>query len=51
MRKIHKKLDAPPKNLLMSPVECGVEYPTVTSDKWRDVTCPKCLEKKEENDK
>jgi len=47
MRKIHKKLDEPPKEMQISEVECGVEYPTVTTEKWEDVTCPKCLEKKE----
>lgn len=48
MRKIHKKLDLPPKNLRFSSVECGVDYPTVTTDNWRDVTCRKCLDKKNE---
>lgn len=50
MRKIHKKLDLPPKDLRISVVECGVEYPTVTTDNWEDTTCPKCLEKKEEDE-
>ena len=50
-RKIHKKLDIPPKSMQISSVECGVEYPTVTTDNWRDVTCQKCLEKTEKTDK
>lgn len=48
MRKIHKKLGEPPKKMQISEVECGVEYPTVTTEKWEDTTCPKCLEKKED---
>jgi len=50
MRKIHKILDEPPKKMQISEVECGVEYPTVTTDNWVDVTCQKCLEKKEEDE-
>jgi len=45
MRKIHKILDEPPKSMQMSPVECGVKYPTVTTDNWPDVTCLRCKEK------
>jgi len=48
MRKIHKRLDIPPQNLNISIVECGVDYPTVTTETWRDVTCRKCNEKKPE---
>jgi len=46
MRKIHKNLDEPPKIMQLSPVECEVEYPTVTTDNWDNATCPKCLKKK-----
>ena len=45
MRKIHKKLDRDRKVFRIPSVECAVEYPTVVTDNWRDVTCPKCKEK------
>jgi len=48
-RKVHKKLDRPPKNLRMATVECLVEYPTVVTDHWFKATCKKCQLNNPEN--
>lgn len=54
MRKIHKKLDQPPKKTQTSEVECEAEYPGSVTDNWNDATCEKCQlnnpENKEENE-
>ena len=42
MRKIHKKLDEPPKKMQISEVECEAEYPSSVTDNWDDATCEKC---------
>ena len=43
MRKIHKKLEVPPRKAEDSEVECGAEYSASVTDKWVDTTCEKCL--------